>query len=875
MISKREDIGPPFFLFLKPDNPTPMKKYLYLLLLILAPDVFTQTPAFRPPAVPLVAHDPYFSIWSPADRLWDAETVHWTGKKQGLHSMVQIDGKAYRLMGSRPSTTAPLTQKSVTVNPTQTIYVFGNSAVLLTLTFTTPMLPEDLSILSRPVTYIGYKVESADGNPHTVKIYFDCSSEIAVNQPEQEVVFTRIAVTGITAIRVGTTEQPVLHKRGDDLRIDWGYGYLAVPNDNSPVTAIGAGDAVRKFFSVEGKLPVSNESDTPRAVKDGLFVMAATWDLGPVGTTSVYRYLMLGYDDLFSIRYFNQNLKPYWRRDGMDMQALLPIAAREYTGLYQRCKQFDDELIKDISSVGGSKYAQVTSLVYRQCLAAHKVTADAAGEPLVFSKENFSNGCIATVDVIYPASPFFFLMSPALTKGMLKPLLDYSASSLWKWDFAPHDLGTYPHATGQAYGGGEQTEENQMPVEETGNMLIMMDALAKADGNGEFANQHWPLLEKWAKYLMSKGFDPENQLCTDDFAGHLAHNINLSAKAIVAIAAYADLCEITGRKSEAVQYRQQAETFARDWVRLATEGDHTRLAYDQPGTWSQKYNLVWDKLLRLNLFPKDVVQKEIDFYKKIQAPYGLPLDNRERWTKTDWILWTATMANNQTDFDALFNPVYDFINATPQRVPVTDWYVADNAYKVGFQARPVIGGLFIKALENPYIWKKWYKSGAVTPGKWAPLPIVKGGKTILSDSRTESRTWMYTTEKPYGNWFSESYTPSGWKSGPAGFGTEETPGAKVRTTWNTSDIWLRMDFNIQTVPSEELGLLIHHDEDCEIYINGILAATLPGYTATYKPWPLGKKAGELLKTGRNVIAIHCHQTDGGQYIDAGLISIVK
>jgi hypothetical protein len=241
-------------------------------------------------------------------------------------------------------------------------------------------------------------------------------------------------------------------------------------------------------------------------------------------------------------------------------------------------------------------------------------------------------------------------------------------------------------------------------------MLIMLAALAKIEGNADFAKQYWPLIDKWADYLLSKGFDPENQLCTDDFAGHLAHNVNLSAKAIIAIQSYSFLCEMNGFKDKAALTGEKAKNMAKEWVKLAAEGNHTLLAYDQKSTWSQKYNLVWDKLLDFNLFPKEVLKNEISYYKTVMAPYGLPLDSRERYSKNDWITWTATLADNLSDFRTIFDPVYLYADKTPNRVPVSDWYITDNAQMVGFQARSVVGGFYIKMLENKALWKKWSSS---------------------------------------------------------------------------------------------------------------------------------------------------------------------
>ena len=691
-----------------------MKRTAALILAILTICIITRSQStgivsdqFRPPSVPLVAHDPYFSIWSPSDRLTDMETVHWTGARNPLHSMIKIDGKTYRIMGSNPSYVEPMKQLSLKVYPTNTIYVFGNSSVKITLTFTSPLLVKDIDVMSRPVTYITWKIESTDSKIHDIKVYFDCGSELSVNSTEQMVTWDLPVIRGLKTAKTGTVDQRYLNKPGDNVRIDWGYAYLSVPESQNVSISVAQRDNLSSSFTKTGKLPESLTYTVPKKVKDDYISMAASWDLGKIGPASVNIWAMIAYDDIYSIKYFENDLRAWWRHNGLSFEDLLVTASSEYPGLIKACNAFDKELMADLNSAGGEKYAQMCALVYRQCIAAHKLVADTKGNPLFFPKENFSNGCIGTVDVIYPFSPFTLLFSPLLTKAMLRPVLDYASSKRWNFPFAPHDLGQYPYATGQVYGGGEKDETNQMPVEETGNMIIMIAALARVEGNADFAKQYWPVLEKWADYLISKGFDPDKQLCTDDFAGHLAHNVNLSAKAIIALRSYSLLCEMNGYKDKAYVAAEKAAAMAKDWVKLATEGNHTLLAYDQKSTWSQKYNLVWDKLLGFKLFPKEVLEREISFYKASVAEFGLPLDSRERYSKNDWITWSATLADNITDFRTIFDPVYHFADKTPNRVPVSDWYIVDNAQMVGFQARSVVGGFYIKMLDNKALWEKW------------------------------------------------------------------------------------------------------------------------------------------------------------------------
>ena len=698
-----------------------MNSRLALTAAIFSVLSYAQAPSpVRPPAAPLVAHDPYFSVWSNTDRLNGSGTVHWTGKPNSLTGYVRIDGEAYQIIG-RDRQATQLPQKRLEVLPTRTIYGFSGEGISLELTFFTPALPEDLDVLSRPLTYLEWSVASTDGAEHDVSIYFDAAADLVVNTTNDPVVWSRYQLDGDPVLRMGSRDQAVLAKRGDDLRIDWGYLYLAADRaDGVSFTGALHANAVRAFQS-QGTLPESDDfTDPPR----GSFTraLAASVHLGIVGERPVKRYLMLAYDDQFSIEYFNRRERPWWRRTGAEAADLLRHARTEHDSLLERSIAFDKELMADMRRVGGEDYAQLGALAYRQTLAAQKLVADIDGTPLFFPKENFSNGCIATVDVIYPGAPFALLFNPILLKAQLQPVLDYARMPRWPWPFAPHDLGTYPQANGQVYGGGERTEENQMPVEESGNMLILLAALARVEGNAAFAEKYWPEITKWAEYLQEKGLDPDNQLSTDDFAGHLAHNANLSIKAILALGSYGVLAEMTGRMEQAARYRNTAREFAAKWVELAAEGGHYKLAFDKAGTWSQKYNLVWDKLLGLNIFPAEVARNEMAFYKRKLNKYGLPLDNRKTYTKLDWILWTATLADNDADFNALVRPAYRFANESPSRVPLTDWYDTVTGKQQSFQARSVVGGIFIKMLADPEMWKKYATRQAPATERGAPAP---------------------------------------------------------------------------------------------------------------------------------------------------------
>ncbi|MGC9222429.1 MAG: glutaminase domain-containing protein [Terracidiphilus sp.] len=667
---------------------------------------------FRPPAIPLVAHDPYFSIWSMANRVTAEPTKHWTGAPQGLTGIIRVDDKNYRFLGVIPrrgNGVPPLQQVSVSVTPTRTTVVLTSPEIELDMEFMNPLLPDDLALLSRPVTYLIWNVKSRDHREHKVTVYFEASGTLATNDPGQPVVASRARIQGLDLLRIGTKRQSALDRFGDNVRIDWGWFYLAVPQSEGASSAAG-NQSDRERFLLTGDLPeVDDIGDArpPQIHYPPALTLNLAVPFGSVGSAPVERHILLAYDDIWSVEYMHAKLRPYWRTRYSGFAEMLEAADKEYPALEERSRRFDSELESDLAKAGGEQYAQIATLAYSQAIAAQKLVEGPDGQPFFMPKEDFSNGSISTVDVIYPSAPMFLLLNPKLVEAQLDPVFRYAAMPAWKFDFAPHDLGVYPLANGQQYGGGELSEVNQMPVEESGDMILLAAAVAHAEKSPAYAGRYWDLLSKWANYLLVHGLDPENQLCTDDFAGHLAHNANLSIKAIEALGAYAQMAEDLHHPQVAEKYRTAAQTMATRWVAMADDGDHYRLAFDKPGTWSQKYNLVWDTVLDLHLFPPSVAARESAFYQTKMNQYGLPLDNRATYTKLDWELWTATLATNPADFQRIAGAAYRFLNDTPDRVPMTDWYDTITARQVGFQARSVVGGVYMKMLADPNVWAAW------------------------------------------------------------------------------------------------------------------------------------------------------------------------
>ena len=648
-------------------------------------------------SVPLVLHDPFFSLWSGADHVTDKDVTHWSGVRQKLLGIIEIDGKKYRFIGLDDGCEA-LEQTALEVTATATEFTFRHEKLQLQVRFTSPLLLSDMVLVSRPCTYVDFRVRKKQ--PCSVRVYFEVFRDLVSQQIAQVVggVYDRRAKAETPGYRysfMGRSNQLPLGGSGDRVTIDWGYAYLATCH----------GEDILSYDEESGKIRWSREVAGEEEAFDFIFA----------------------YDDILSINYFGQWRRAYWTKIYPSIQDAIAAAFMDKAQVLEKARSFDARMENTAQEIGGREYAFLCNMAYRQVVAAHKLIEDEEGNILFLSKENDSNGCIGTVDVSYPSVPLFLMENTEYVKGMLRPIFRFARCDVWEEDFAPHDVGRYPYAWGQVYGvkrkhfgslypktagrvrpplytygpGNDIFEHSmQMPVEECGNMLIMVAAVCMLDGNADFAKPYFDLLQKWVQYLVRYGADPGEQLCTDDFAGHLAHNANLSVKAILGIEAYSMLCRQLEDTENADKYHAIAREMALSWEERAFAGDHYVLSFGVPESWSMKYNLVWDQIFGSKLFSEKVYATELNWYEAHCNTYGTPLDSRKSYTKSDWICWCAAMAEDPLQAKALIAPIAAYLENSPTRVPFGDWYDTVTGRYEHFIGRSVQGGIYMPMLRK-------------------------------------------------------------------------------------------------------------------------------------------------------------------------------
>lgn len=669
----------------------------------------------RAPAVPLIVRNPYVSTWQASNTAPGTWSTFWNGNIKALTGIARIDDTPYVFFGAPANigSVQPMTQQQLEITATQSRYVFQAGGVTLYLTFLSPVEATDIQRLSMPFAYIMAQAHSHDGRIHTVNLYFDISGEWAhgtsstpINWAMQHVPYAG----GTLSTFVVTPSSPTPLAETNDYP-SWGQVIWATNARPHLSYQSGADTVVRSQFVSHGTLNNAMDTDMPRAINNRWPVFAFKFALGSVdGQSTAPLVLALGHVRQPAVSYQGKPIAPLWRAYWSGWPQMLAFFYSDASAALNRANTLDNTIASAAVSAGGATYAALCTLATRQAFAGMELVNTPA-DPWLFLKEISSDGDISTVDVLYPSFPILYYFNPSLLKLLLAPILSYVESGLWPQLYCVHDLGTYPNARGHNEGGGEN-----MPVEETANMLIMAAAYiqqARASDAASYSQTHYKIFKQWADYLNTpngnnpvrvNALDPLFQNQTDDFTGLIAHSTNLALKAIIALGAMAIIAQSAGNSADQQFYSSTALALMKQWAQLSkdTSQAHLDIAYSEldtalgtgQGTYSLKYNAFPDQLLGLNLLPASVLQEEANWYNQHKNPYGIPLDSRHTYSKADWQLWTAASTNVASLRQFFIDALYHFYNTSSSRVPMTDWYDTNVGTQTGFQARPVVGGFY-------------------------------------------------------------------------------------------------------------------------------------------------------------------------------------
>ncbi|KAK0636179.1 hypothetical protein B0T17DRAFT_486064 [Bombardia bombarda] len=756
-----------------------------------------------PPVLPLIVRNPYLSTWLGNARSapWEDWPMFYTGAHVGFSVMASVPsaGKVYPLLG-RPQDSIAHSHRSYNVSypdylgavfdasTTNLTYLIpgssGDQSVRLTLSFLSPITPSSTLRQSIPASYLTVITEGC----FDVDVYSDVNGEWVsgnrANDIKWELHNPKPKVKGdsgpaIKTWKVTRSTEQILTEFGD--RSEWGTLHFSAPSDVHHES--GTSGLIRQYFAEKGSLKNQVDSAFRGIMQDEpVFAFAKSFKLSGKtkgGCTkkedSVVFTFALVQDPVvqFASARGLTFMKPFWASYFESPEELISYHYQDFETAAYLARNYSDSLARDAYESGSQDYQDIAALSARQVLGATQFSGT-PDNPIIFLKEISSNGNFQTVDVIFPAFPFFLYTNPRWLAYLLEPLLEHQLSGQYPNDYSMHDLGYhFPNATGHGDGNDEY-----MPVEECGNMLIMGLALANSlkydtepafvsaaaldcakpiaaaskwlqvvDKHGidvgrevgvttgpkaaeKWLSRSYKLWKQWTGYLVAESLIPHNQLCTDDFAGWLANQTNLALKGIIGIKAMSEIADIVGEKKDAQEYKDIAKSYIDKWQEYGISRDqtHAKLAYTWYGSWTTIYNLYADSLLCFHVpdkaaadttgqkgtnwfgqkpigdksdegifVPDKVYQMQSDWYHAVLQRYGLPLDSRHLYTKSDWEFFAAAVASKKTRTEML-GVIATWVNETiiTDR-PLTDLYDTEGTGGFpgpDFFARPVVGGHF-------------------------------------------------------------------------------------------------------------------------------------------------------------------------------------
>ncbi|KAL1296952.1 hypothetical protein AAFC00_004555 [Neodothiora populina] len=776
----------------------------------------SQASVLTPPVLPLIVRNPYLSTWlaNAREEPWTKWPMFYTGQEIGFSVLASVPeaSTSYPLLG-RPQDSlregdgynvSYPTYKGANYDASITNLTYSipspdsnSGSAELILSFLSPVTPTSTLRQSIPASYLSIYVTGS----FDIDVYVDVNGQWVSGDRESEITWAleendaEEKAKKLKTWTVKRRDELLFTENGD--RAEWGTLRFTGPADVRH--ECGTSALLRQAFSRTGTLQDQVDSDFREIMdEEPVFAFAKSFKLASNSSDlNTSKSDVTSDSVLFTVAHIQDpvtqyasargltNMRPLWKSWYYTDEELTTFHYHDFKQASALAQNYSDQLAVDAYASGSDSYVDIVALSARQTMGATSFSGT-ADNPILFLKEISSNGNSQTVDVIFPAFPFFLYTQPRWLAYLLEPLLEHMLSGQYPNNYSMHDLGThFPNLTGHADGNDEY-----MPVEECGDMLIMGLALVNSltYGSGQDAQSIWSALgsdhipkpdsispfalatletrdeisglderwggstqgvkqarkwlgksyklwKQWTGYLVEFTLEPHNQLSTDDFAGWLALHTNLALKGIVGIHAMSELAVVMDEHDDSKYYRNVSEAYIKHWEKraISRDGTHAKLAYDWYGSWTTLYSLYADALLCFhpstanssstfatsgntndhqtplnekdqkpikpptqNFIPDHIYSIQSTWYTEVMQKYGLPLDNRHLYTKTDWEFEAAAVASTKTRTQIL-GAVSQWLNETDTDRPFTDLH--DTEGKGGFPgpnffARPVVGAHF-------------------------------------------------------------------------------------------------------------------------------------------------------------------------------------
>ncbi|KAK8159186.1 hypothetical protein IWX90DRAFT_488683 [Phyllosticta citrichinensis] len=672
--------------------------WLFVLSLFVASTSAATWSPILPPSFPLAVKNPYLSAWLPGNQaanLPSAQPEFWHANALNWSVIARVDGTTYNLFGvpSPEDDTQSATVVSGSFTSTRSTFDLTAGDASISLEFFSPVSPNNLPRQSLPFSFLTVTASGRNGATPSVQVYSDIDDTWTGQSASSTFNQTTTGATHVWQVR---SNNQVTYSEVDQMA-GWGEAVYAARADSFQS---GPASTVRSQFVSSGAL-TNATSDWSSGSVVGL-----AFDLGTVSSSASAVYA-IGYVREDAINYRGTPYTGYYRAANPNTVGAASHFLDIYDDAVSEADSFDAKIRTVGDSSGGSNYTAILELSVRQIFSGIDVTVDGStldtSAPYAFIKEISSNGNLNTIDIIFPSFPFLYEFAPNLIKLLLNPVLAYLESGAYPNPYMIHDLGThYPNATGHDDGLDEA-----MPIEESGNLLILALAYQTATGDTSWASTHATLFKKYADYLVDNGLYPTNQLSTNDGLGAFTNMTNLGVKAAVGLTAY-------GKLTSQANYTATGQSFAQAiWggnettsdglgseVSSATGQSYFTTTYSD-SSWFLVFNVYPDMLFDLATFPNATYTATSSFYPSVRGVAGVAIDGAVKWGKTDWQIWTA--ATVDADAQALFvNDLYALIANGKNTGPFGDryWTAGDSVGETaeGFRARPTLGAHFAVAV---------------------------------------------------------------------------------------------------------------------------------------------------------------------------------